>query len=160
MSQDMERAVMTAPYDVAMADELSRMQFWSRAQLIYKELEQARAALASQQAVKGEPARPDILERLSYHTLERDDLTLDECLAYLAKGWAKVHGRTERQMVMQILALLAGQSASPPSRDPLTDEQIAELYVEWSVRDGSTFADLIRAVEAHHGIHSREGGSK
>ena len=79
---------------------------------------EARAALASQQAVKGEPNRPDILERLSYHVLERDDLTLDECLDYLAKGWAKVHGRTERQMVMQILALLAGQTASPPSREP------------------------------------------
>lgn len=60
-----------------------------------------------------EPVRPDIIERLTYHQLERDDLSLDDCLAYLASGWKKVHGRTERQMVMQLLALLAGQPATP-----------------------------------------------
>lgn len=55
-----------------------------------------------------DPCRPDLLERLTYHQLERDDLTVDECLSYLSqRGWKEVHGRTDRQMVMQILALLA-----------------------------------------------------
>lgn len=47
--------------------------------------------------------------------------------------------------------------ASPPSREPLTEEQIAELYVEWSNTDRASFADLMRSVERAHGIHSREG---
>lgn len=58
-----------------------------------------------------EPARPDILEKLTYHQHERDDLTLDECWEVLASGYRKVHGRTDRQMVMQILALLAAAPA-------------------------------------------------
>lgn len=37
MSDLMDRAVVTMPYDLAMSDELSRMQFWSRVQLVYKE---------------------------------------------------------------------------------------------------------------------------
>lgn len=37
MSDLMERAIVTMPYDLAMGDELSRMQFWSRVQLVYKE---------------------------------------------------------------------------------------------------------------------------
>lgn len=65
------------------------------------------------QPVQPEPGRPDILERLSYHRLERDDLTLDDCLSYLAKGWREVRGKTERQMVMQILELLA---STPPAQ--------------------------------------------
>ena len=58
-----------------------------------------------------EPVRPDILERLTYHAYERDDLTVSECLDVLTSCWAKVRGRTERQLVMQILALLAGAPA-------------------------------------------------
>jgi hypothetical protein len=79
------------------------------------EVECARAILsrAPVDAALPEPQRPDILERLSYHALERDDLTLDDCLAYLSEGWKSVHGRTERQMVMQILAQLAGAVAAP-----------------------------------------------
>lgn len=71
-------------------------------------------------AQKAEPCRPDILERLTYHSLERDDLTLDDCLSYLAKGWYEVHGRTERQLVMQILALLAA-APEQPAPVPLTE---------------------------------------
>jgi len=50
-----------------------------------------------------------IIEKLSYHKYERDDLTIDDCLKYLATEWTEVSGRTTRQMVMQILALLAQQ---------------------------------------------------
>lgn len=65
--------------------------------------------LPAAQPPAAQASRPDILERLTYHALERDDLTLDECLDFLAHEWRKVHGRTDRQMVMQILALLAAQ---------------------------------------------------
>ena len=76
----------------------------------------ARAALAARpaefddDATPAEPSvRPDILERLTYHARERNDLSLDDCLNYLARGWYEVPGRTEREMVLQILSLLAGE---------------------------------------------------
>lgn len=118
--------------------------------------EYARAAIATQPpAVQGEPNRPDILERLSYHALERDDLTLDECLAYLAKGWAKVHGRTERQMVMQILALLAGQAASTPSREVEPPRGVVQVC---PIRDAAC-AEIPSAMRCEGcGIHSRGEG--
>lgn len=74
-------------------------------------IESAHNAKLSAPVQAVEPQRPDILEKLTYHALERDDLTLDDCLAYLAKGWYDVRGRTERQMVLQLTALLA---AAPP----------------------------------------------
>lgn len=46
MSDLMEKGILTMPYEQAMSDELSRMQFWSRAQLAYKELERLRAQMA------------------------------------------------------------------------------------------------------------------
>jgi hypothetical protein len=60
------------------------------------------AALSAQAAV-----RPDILEKLTYHAHERDDMTIDDLLEVLASGYRKVHGRTERQMQLQLLSLLA-----------------------------------------------------
>lgn len=72
------------------------------------------------QGVPDDACRPDILERLTYHALERDDLTLDDCLSYLANGWREVHGRTERNMVMQILSLLA--SAPQASKCPTCND--------------------------------------
>lgn len=68
--------------------------------------------------VPSEPSRPDILERLTYHALERDDLTLDQCLSFLAKGWREVHGRDERALVLQILALLAATPVNPSKEAP------------------------------------------
>lgn len=71
------------------------------------------AALAQQ----GEPLRPDIIEKLSYHRHERDDMTLDDCLTYLQTGgWHKVHGRTERNMVLQLTDLLAAAPAPQPAQ--------------------------------------------
>lgn len=51
MSDLMDRAVVTMPYDLAMGDELSRMQFWSRVQLVYKELEGLRTQSESDLAL-------------------------------------------------------------------------------------------------------------
>lgn len=76
--------------------------------------EQVAALTTAARAAEPEPCRPDILERLTYHAYERDDLTIDECWSVLAEGWKKVHGRTERQMVMQIIGLIAA-SPTPPT---------------------------------------------
>ena len=37
-------------------------------------------------------------------------------------------------------------------RKPLTDEQIVEIYTKWEATKGTSWADLIRAIEAAHGI--------
>lgn len=82
----------------------------------YVRADLAASRLQAEVPAEPEASRPDILERLTYHALERDDLSLDDCLAYLASGWKRVRGRTERQLVMQILALLAAApSAAPPA---------------------------------------------
>lgn len=65
--------------------------------------------------VPSEPLRPDILEKLTYHKYERDDMSLDDCLEYLANGWKKIAGRPERALIMQITELLASQPCAAPS---------------------------------------------
>lgn len=62
------------------------------------------------------PARPDLVNRLSYLAHERDDLAISDAVSYLGTGWSQVRGRTERQLVMQILALMAGAPAAKPLR--------------------------------------------
>lgn len=66
-------------------------------------------------------ARPDILEKLTYHRHERDDMTLDDCLEYLANRWKKIPGRPERALIMQITELLAAapQKAVAASGEPV-----------------------------------------
>lgn len=54
-----------------------------------------------------EPCRPDLLENLTYHASECDDMTLNDVLDVLANGWKKVHGRTERQFLLQLVRLMA-----------------------------------------------------
>lgn len=79
-----------------------------------------------------EPARPDIIEKLSYHKFERDDLTLDDCLSYLrTNGWHEVHGRNERQLILQLSELLAAQPAQEPvSYNNLSNDDIS-LIRQW-----------------------------
>jgi hypothetical protein len=63
MSDLMDKAVLTMPYELAMGDELSRMQFWSRVQLFYKEQHsriEADEALMRQALERLEENRPDI----------------------------------------------------------------------------------------------------
>lgn len=82
----------------------------------------ALAAIASSSAAgQGEPVAPEVLERLSYHQLERDDLTLDECLEVLANGYRKVRGRTDRQMILQLTALLAAAQPAPVGDAPAVE---------------------------------------
>jgi len=40
----------------------------------------------------------------------------------------------------------------PQQRKPLTNEQITEIYTKWESTKGTSWADLMRAVEAAHGI--------
>ena len=71
---------------------------------------------AAPQQAEAVPPRPDIIEKLTYHARERDDMTLDDCLSYMnTNGWHKVRGRTERELILQITALLA---AAPPAQQP------------------------------------------
>lgn len=51
---------------------------------------------------------------------------------------------TERDGLLQALA-----TTEP---EPLSDEQIKALVMSWAHDYGKTTADLIRSVEAHHGI--------
>ena len=37
-------------------------------------------------------------------------------------------------------------------RKPLTEWQITEIYTKWESTKGKSWADLIRAIEAAHGI--------
>jgi hypothetical protein len=78
-------------------------------------LHQRPAASPAPAAEADDASRPDIIERLTYHEYERDDMTLDDVLDYLASGWKKVHGRTERQLILQLCALLAARPAAPLS---------------------------------------------
>ena len=41
---------------------------------------------------------------------------------------------------------------TPLQRKPLTDEQIIEIYTKWESTKGTSWADLMRDVEAAHGI--------
>jgi len=66
------------------------------------------AALVEQHEAQ-EPVAPAILEALSYHGRERDDMTLEEAISVIRHGWRQVSGRTERAMVLQIAALLSAQ---------------------------------------------------
>ena len=41
---------------------------------------------------------------------------------------------------------------TPPQRKPLTEWQITEIYTKWESTKGTSWADLIRAIEAAHNI--------
>ena len=37
-------------------------------------------------------------------------------------------------------------------QQPLTDDEIAEIYIKWDATPGTSMADFARAIEAAHGI--------
>lgn len=99
------------------------------------------AALASQQAVKGEPV-----------------------MCQFCKGTgANLKHWNAKAMPCEFCQ---GKGASPPSREPLTDEQIREWWrsenglEDMDLCDGDDFRTVVRAVEARLGIHSRGEGEK
>lgn len=97
---------------------------------------QARAALASQQAGKGEPI-----------------------------GWASDDGRVvSAELVKRYPEYRIGYNtplfAHPPSREPLTELLIEAEFGSDSNESYPDFLAGVRFAERAHGIHSREGGSK
>lgn len=54
---------------------------------------------------------PHVLEKLSYHEGARWDMSLEECLSYLANGRKETPGRTHTQLVLQLTELLAAAPA-------------------------------------------------
>lgn len=57
--------------------------------------------------------RPDLLEKLGYHEGARYDMSLEECLSFLANGWTVTPGRTATQLVLQLTELLAAAPSTP-----------------------------------------------
>lgn len=104
-------------------------------------IEVVRAALSAQQAaqpVAGEPAGR--LHADGYFTWRRrDGYVLDRrlpCDFYLTPA-----------------------APAPVALVPMTDEQVSDLYARWYGTPGTSYADLIRAVEAHHGIKAGKDGA-
>lgn len=105
-----------------------------------------RAALASQQAGKGEPYA---------HIVE---LPAGEYAGTVKFFTAPSDPRGRPVYLNQ---------PSPPSREPLTDEQQLKAFQRFRHQwkhpqepgNGDFFVAGIEAAEAHHGIHSREGES-
>lgn len=61
--------------------------------------------------------RPHVLEKLSYYEGARDDMSLEECLSFLANGWKETPGRTTTQLVLQLTELLAAVPFRPYCND-------------------------------------------
>lgn len=139
---------------------------------------QARAALASQQAGQGEPSSKweggEGWESLAWE-LCADEHGEEACTELIWEGgpipepwgdrWMKYEDEAKR-----LIALVQKHTASPPPREPLTEEQIEDCIDEANRlfnqrRSGphgqqmSTYDDwkywLVRAIEGAHGIHSR-----
>lgn len=70
------------------------------------------AADAPAQAAAPDTVAPAILEALSWHGRERDDLTLEEAVKAFRFGYKEVRQRDDRAMLGQIIELLAGGPAS------------------------------------------------
>lgn len=87
------------------------------------------------QAVAAHDDTTWIIEKLSYHKFERDDLSIDDCLKYLSSEWTEVAGRTTRQLVMQILSMLAGQQspavAIPKTENTITEQDAREIATQF-----------------------------
>jgi hypothetical protein len=56
-------------------------------------------------------------------------------------------GHTSADVIARLKAY-----TTPPQRKPLTDEQITKIYTKWECTKGTSWADLMRLVEAAHDI--------
>ena len=68
--------------------------------------------------------------------------------------WAMPDGKTVDKWALQFYGGQKGKPlyTTPPQRKPLTEWQITEIYTKWESTKGTSWADLIRAIEAAHGI--------
>ena len=140
MSQDKEREALiaflqgAAPLDGVWFGErhpTEKGAFWWRKRL---------AALASQQAVKGEPVA--WMYRV-FSTVHFHEKRLDH---YYNDGKDYIKGEP--------------LYASPPSREPLTELLIEAEFGSDSNESYPDFLAGVRFAERAHGIHSREGENK
>jgi hypothetical protein len=89
-----------------------------------------------------EPVAPAILEALSYHGRERDDLTLEEAVSVIRTGWRTVSERTKRAMVLQIAALLAAQpTLAATQADEGREAQVLRRLLAYRVAGAKLYAD-------------------
>ncbi|WP_353175728.1 hypothetical protein [Delftia acidovorans] len=58
---------------------------------------------------------------------ERDDLTIEECREYLISGWARVRGRTEQALMLQLCEALEADASPAPVAGPAGSE------IDWEV---------------------------
>lgn len=69
-----------------------------------------------------------------------------ECGAFIHRDGAVEFTPSKFQAFIERLRV---NDAKP---DPLTDEQIADMFFAWQKERGTSWADLIRRVERYHGI--------
>lgn len=109
---------------------------------IYNLAYDALELLSAEQQEEAQPTAPHIVEALSWHANERDDLTLDDAVEVTRHGWKKVHGRTERQLVLQVAALLAAAPSSAAPDQPQagqpeeTSQQNARFAIDGAIQYG------------------------
>lgn len=68
-------------------------------------------AISALATTSTEPAAPAILEAISWHAGERDDLTLEDAVEALRHGYKKVRQRDDRAMLLQLIDLMASGPA-------------------------------------------------
>lgn len=96
------------------ATVLSILEYFGLPAHDYEALRLIKSKIEAQPAAPDNVARPDLIENLTYHAHERDDMTIDELLQTLSKdGYRKVRQRTHRQLELQLLSLLSSQPAAP-----------------------------------------------
>lgn len=78
-----------------------------------------------------EPVAPAILEAMSWHANERDDLTLEDAVKAFRFGWKEVRGRSEREMLAQIIELLAAAPAVAEGWRDLTPVEVRSIFRRW-----------------------------
>jgi hypothetical protein len=68
--------------------------------------------------------------------------------------WMMPDGKTADKWALQFYGGQVGKPlyTTPQQRKPLTEWQITEIYTKWESTKGTSWADLIRAIEAAHGI--------
>jgi hypothetical protein len=107
-ADQMRLMVERAPFYKPLHDFLSKHEAWD----LLADLKRTEVPAAPEAPQAVEPTAPHILEAISWHANERDDLTLEDAVSALRFGWTKVRGRTERAMLIQLVDLMASAPAA------------------------------------------------
>jgi hypothetical protein len=71
---------------------------------------------------QAEPVAPAILEAISWHARERDDLTLEEAVEAFRFGYKKVRQREDRAMLLQLIHLMASAPAGAQNAEAIRNQ--------------------------------------